>query len=53
MLLGQKFEEFAIADREYSQFQLNMMKGSPGLHGSSMSEQNHASILCTLNDGHT
>jgi hypothetical protein len=53
ILLEQKFELFANSHHEYSQFQLNMMKGSRGLHGLSMSEQNHSSILCTLNDGHT
>ncbi len=53
MLREQKFEIFANPHQEYSQFQLDMMKGSRGLHGSSMSEQNHSSILCTLNDGHT
>jgi hypothetical protein len=53
MLLEQKFELFANSHHEYSQFQLDMMKGSRCLHGLSMSEQNHSSILCTLNDGHT
>ena len=29
------------------------MAGSRGLHGSSVSEQNHSSTLCHLNDGHS
>jgi hypothetical protein len=52
-LLKQKLERFADCNREYSKFQINKMKGSRGLHGSSMPEQNHASIMCNLNDGHT
>ena len=31
---------------------LNKMQGSRGLHGLSMSEQNHLSALCHLNDCH-
>jgi hypothetical protein len=53
MLLEKKLEEFANANHEHSQFLIDTMKGSRGLHGSSMSEQNHASILCNLNAGHT
>ena len=53
MLLEKKLKEFANANNEYSQFQIDTMKGSRGLHGSSMSEQNHAGILCNLNVGHT
>ena len=53
MLLEKKLEEFVNANHEYSHFQIDTMKDSQGLHGFSISEQNHASILCNLNDGHT
>ena len=46
-------DEFANANAEYSQFAINKMAGSRGLHGSSVSEQNHSSTLCHLNDGHS
>jgi hypothetical protein len=53
MLLEQKFKIFANSNQEYSQFQIDLMIGSQGLHGPSVSEQNHSSILCTLNDRHS
>jgi len=44
-------ETFARENHQYSQYLINEMEGSRGLHGSSVSEQNHSSSLCHLNDG--
>ena len=48
-----KLETFAEPKFKYAQFCINMMHESRGLHGSSMSEQNHSNTLCHLNYGHT
>ena len=49
--LEAKLHKFASENAEYSQYQIDKMPGSRGLHGSSVSEQNHSSTLCHLNDG--
>ena len=49
--LEKNLDVFAGEKKEYAQFCINKMRGSRGLHGSSMSEQNHSSALCHLNDG--
>ena len=44
-------EQVACENAEYSKFQIDKMSGSRGLHGSSVSKQNHSSTLCHLTDG--
>jgi len=51
--LEKKLEVCAEEKETYAQSCLDKTKGARGLHGSSMSEQNHSSTLCHLNDGHT
>jgi len=51
MQLEKKLDEFAEMRCTYAAYCLDQMKGSKGLHGSSMSEQNHSSVLCYLNNG--
>ena len=50
---GGKLEAFAEEKETYSQFCVDKVKGTHGLHVSSVSEQNHASTLCHLNDNHS
>ena len=49
--LEDKLEEFTSYNHEYSQYKIDDMARSSGLHGSLVSEQNHSSSLCHLNDG--
>ena len=49
--LEHKLDEFASKKHTYAEYCLDQTKGTRGLHGSSMSEQNHSSVLCNLNDG--
>ena len=51
--LEKLFKICAQEKETYAQFRLDKIKGTRGLHGSSMSEKNHSSTLCFLNDGHT
>lgn len=51
--LETKLEAFAKEKETYSQFCVDKVKGTHGLHVSSVSEQNHASTLCHLNDNHS
>ena len=45
------FETFVSQRESYAQYCLNATPGNRGLHGSSMSEQGHSSVLSFLNDG--
>lgn len=49
--LEKKLDEFANMKWTYAAYCLDQIKGTKGLHGSSMSEQNHSSVLCYLNNG--
>ena len=51
--LEETLELFASECDLYSQYHIDEMIGSRGLHGSSVSEQNHSSSLCHLNDAKT
>ena len=53
MELEKKLEVCAEEKETYAQSCLDKIKGARGLHGSSMSEQNHSIQLNHLNDGHT
>ena len=46
-------EAFAERKCEYAQLCINTMHGWRGLHGRSISKQNHSSTLCHLDDSHT
>ena len=45
-------DKFAAAKETYAHFEIDKIKGTRGLHGSSMSEQTHSGVLYHLNDGH-
>ena len=51
--LEETLELYASECDLYSQYHIDEMIGSRGLHGSSVSEQNHSSSLCHLNDKKT
>ena len=51
--LEETLEPFASECDQYSQYHIDEMVGSRGLHGSSVSEQNHSSSLCHLKDAKT
>ena len=51
MALIEKLDKFASKRSTYSQFELNKIPGIRDIHGSTISEVNHAAVLINLNDG--